>query len=44
MSTQDDPFVGTWLLNPSRSEFDANHRPQAATLVIERDDRGDYRD
>ena len=41
-STQHDPLVGTWLLNPSRSQFDANHRPQAATLVIERDDQGRY--
>ena len=41
-STQHDPLVGTWLLNPSRSQFDANHRPQAGTLVIERDDQGRY--
>ncbi len=41
-STQHDPLVGTWRLNPSRSQFDANHRPQAATLVIERDDQGRY--
>jgi hypothetical protein len=42
MATQNDPLVGTWILNPSRSEFDVNHRPQAATLVIERDDQGQY--
>jgi hypothetical protein len=41
-STQHDPLVGTWLLNPSRSQFDANHRPQAATLVIECDDQGRF--
>jgi hypothetical protein len=41
-STQHDPLVGTWVLNPSRSQFDANHRPQAATLVISRDDQGRY--
>jgi hypothetical protein len=41
-STQHDPLVGTWVLNPSRSQFDANHRPQAATMVIERDDQGRY--
>jgi hypothetical protein len=41
-STERDPLVGTWLLNPSRSQFDANHRPQAATLVISRDDQGRY--
>lgn len=39
---QQDPLVGTWVLNPSRSEFDPNHRPQAATLVIARDDDGRY--
>jgi hypothetical protein len=42
MSTNHDPLVGTWTLNPARSEFDVNHRPQAATLVIERDDEGGY--
>jgi len=42
MSTMQDPFVGTWVLNPSRSEFDVNHRPQAATLVIECDSQGRY--
>ena len=41
-STLHDPLVGTWLLNPSRSQFDVNHRPQAATLIIERDDQGRY--
>ena len=41
-STEHDPLVGTWVLNPSRSQFDANHRPQAGTLVIERDDQGRY--
>ena len=41
-STAHDPLVGTWVLNPSRSQFDANHRPQAGTLVIERDDQGRY--
>jgi hypothetical protein len=41
-STQHDPLLGTWVLNPSRSQFDANHRPRAATMVIERDDQGRY--
>lgn len=27
-----DPFVGTWKLNPSRSQFDPNHRPTGATM------------
>jgi hypothetical protein len=40
--TQHDPLVGTWILNPSRSAFDPHHRPQAATLVIERDKEGRY--
>lgn len=42
MATQHDPHVGTWILNPSRCEFDPNHRPQAATLVIARDNEGRY--
>ena len=42
MSTTRDPLVGTWTLNPGNSQFDANHRPQAATLVIERDADGTY--
>jgi hypothetical protein len=41
-STEHDPLVGTWTLNSSRSQFDPNHRPQAATLVIERDEDGAY--
>lgn len=42
MATGHDPFVGTWTLNPSQSQFDPNHRPQAATLVIARDEAGGY--
>jgi hypothetical protein len=34
---QDDPFVGTWKLNPVRCEFDPKHRPAAATMVFELD-------
>jgi len=37
-----DPFVGTWILNVEKSEFDANHRPQAATVVVELDAEGAY--
>jgi len=37
-----DPFVGTWTLNVGKSEFDANHRPQVGTMVIELDDQGYY--
>lgn len=40
MPTAHDPLVGTWKLNPSQSAFDVNHRPQAATLVIERGEEG----
>lgn len=37
-----DLFVGTWILNVKKSEFDANHRPQAGTMVIELDEQGYY--
>ena len=37
-----DPFVGTWKLNVERSEFDANHRPTAGTMVFELDAQGHY--
>ncbi len=30
-----DVFVGTWKLNPDRSEFDPNHRPSQATMTLE---------
>jgi hypothetical protein len=42
MSASHDPLVGTWTLNRSGSQFDPNHRPQAATLVIEHGDDGAY--
>jgi hypothetical protein len=42
MSTTRDPLIGTWVLNPSRSEFDVNHRPHRATMIIGRDDEGRY--
>ena len=37
-----DLFVGTWELNPGKSEFDPNHRPAAATLIFELDAEGRY--
>ena len=37
-----DPFVGTWILNVAKSEFDANHRPQAGTMTVELDSEGYY--
>jgi len=38
----DDPFVGTWTLNPTRSAFDANHKPAAAAMTWELDADGTY--
>lgn len=37
-----DPFVGTWILNVEKSEFDANHSPKAGTMVVELDAEGYY--
>lgn len=37
-----DPFVGTWKLNPSRSNFDPNHRPTEATMQWELGPDGTY--
>ena len=37
-----DPFIGTWTLNPSKSTFDPNHRPAAATMRWESDAEGGY--
>lgn len=37
-----DPFVGTWKLNPEKSEFGPNHRPSAATMLFELDAQGHY--
>jgi|SRR5581483_2200257 len=37
-----DLFVGTWILNVAKSQFDANHRPRAGTIVIEIDPQGYY--
>jgi hypothetical protein len=38
----DDPFVGTWTLNPTRSAFDANHKPASATMTWKLDADGAY--
>jgi hypothetical protein len=35
-----DPFVGIWVLNGEKSQFDANHQPSAATITIELTDGG----
>jgi hypothetical protein len=37
-----DPFLGTWILNVEKSEFDANHRPRAGIVVFELDAEGYY--
>jgi hypothetical protein len=37
-----DPFIGTWKLNPGRSQFDPNHRPSEATMRWELDTDGAY--
>jgi hypothetical protein len=37
-----DTFIGTWRLNVEKSHFDANHRPQAGTIVLEVDQEGYY--
>jgi hypothetical protein len=42
MTATHDPLIGTWTLNPSRSNYDINHRPQAGTMVIEPSDDGGY--
>ena len=28
-----DPFIGTWKMNPDKSELDSNHRAKAAMLI-----------
>jgi hypothetical protein len=37
-----DPFVGTWTLNPAKSQFDPNHRPTAATMRWQLESDGGY--
>lgn len=37
-----DPFVGTWKLNPERSQFDANHRPRGGTMRWQIEADGGY--
>jgi hypothetical protein len=37
-----DAFVGTWSLNPGKSEFDVHHRPSEATIVFEIGVEGGY--
>lgn len=37
-----DPFVGTWKRNPTKSNLDPNHQPREASLVFELDAEGRY--
>ena len=37
-----DPFVGTWKLNPEKSQFDVNHRPSEATMRWQVEADGGY--
>jgi hypothetical protein len=37
-----DPFPGTWKLKPEASQFDPNHRPGSATMVLEAEPDGVY--
>jgi hypothetical protein len=38
----EDPFVGTWKLNPAKSQFDPNHQPLEATMTFEVEPDGSY--
>lgn len=40
MAVSANSFIGTWQLSPGRSLFDPNHRPSAATMVIEQKGEG----
>lgn len=40
MTSQPDPFTGTWKMNPQRSKFNSNHRPSEATMRFEREAEG----
>ena len=42
MAHPTDPFVGSWQLNPTRSEFDPNHRPSDAVMRWAREPDGHY--
>jgi hypothetical protein len=37
-----DPFVGTWKLNPSKSQFDPNHKPREASMRWQVEADGGY--
>lgn len=37
---QQDLFIGTWKMNPEKSELDPNHRPKAAKMYWEQEADG----
>ena len=37
-----DPFVGTWTLNPAKSQFDPNHKPREASMRWQLEADGGY--
>ena len=37
---QQDPFIGTWKMNPEKSELDPNHRAMAARMYWEQEADG----
>jgi hypothetical protein len=37
-----DLLIGTWKLNPDKSQFDANHRPSSGTMILELTAEGYY--
>lgn len=40
MPNEQDPFSGTWKMNPQKSDFDPNHQPLEATMRFERESEG----
>jgi hypothetical protein len=40
VEVMESPFLGAWILNVSKSQFDANHRPAAGTMTFELDGDG----
>ncbi len=42
MSTSPNVFVGTWKLNPEKSEFSPYHRPTGATMSFTLEPDGHY--
>lgn len=36
----ENPFIGTWILNLEKSQFDAEHRPTGGKIIFELDPEG----